>query len=111
MMRFVRLLFFVVVTLAALYLAEANRAPVTISLDPFQGSDASELTFKAPLFLVIFGSVAVGVVLGAAASWLRHAEARRTARLARTELAKTRSEVEGLRQQALSNLPGEGARK
>ena len=110
-MRFLRLLFFVVVILAALYLAEANRAPVTISLDPFPGGEASELNFKAPLFLVIFGAVAVGVVLGAAASWLRHAEARRTARAAKSEIAKARSEAENLRQQALANLPGDGARK
>jgi len=110
-MRFVRLLFFVVVTLAALYLAEANRAPVTISLDPFPGGEASELRFQAPLFLVIFGAVAVGVVLGAAASWLRHAETRRNARAARSELAKTRSEVESLRQQALGNLSGENVKK
>ena len=110
-MRFLRLLFFVVVTLAALYLAEANRAPVTISLDPFPGGEASELNFKAPLFLVIFGAVAVGVVLGAAASWLRHADARRTARAARSEIAKARDQVESLRQQTLANLPGDSARK
>jgi uncharacterized integral membrane protein len=110
-MRFLRLLFFVVVILAALYLAEANRAPVTISLDPFPGAEASELNFKAPLFLVIFAAVAVGVVLGAAASWLRHADARRTARTAKSEIAKARSEVESLRQRSLANLPGDGARK
>jgi len=110
-MRFLRLLFLVVVTLAALYLAEANRAPVTISLDPFPGSEASEFNFQAPLFLVIFAAVGLGVVLGAAASWLRHAETRRTARVAKADLAKARGEVENLRQQALSNLPADGARK
>ena len=110
-MRFLRLLFLIVVALAALYLAEANRGPVTISLDPFPGSEASEFNFQAPLFLVIFAAVGVGVVLGAAASWLRHADTRRTARVAKSDLAKARSEVESLRQQALSNLPGDGARK
>jgi uncharacterized integral membrane protein len=111
MMRLLRLLFYIVVTLAALYLAEANRGSVTISFNPFPGGEVSDLTFQAPLFLVIFGAVAVGVMLGAIASWLRHAETRRTARIARSELAKARSEVENLRQQALSNLPADGAKK
>ncbi|ARN83243.1 LapA family protein [Methylocystis bryophila] len=110
-MRFLRLLFLVVVALAALYLAEANRAPVTISLDPFPGGDASEFSFKAPLFLVIFAAVALGVVLGAAVSWLGHVDIRRRARTAQSELAKTRSEVEGLRQQSLAGLTGDGVKK
>ena len=110
-MGLLRLFFYIVVGLAALYLAEANRAPVTISLNPFPGGELSDLTLPpVPLFLVIFGSVGVGVVLGAVASWLRHADARRKARVAQSELAKARSEVESLRQQALAALPSAEAK-
>ena len=46
-------------------LAVANRAPVTLTADPFQADPAYSVT--VPLFAVIFAAVAVGVVLGALA--------------------------------------------
>jgi len=44
-------------------LAVANRAPVTLTLDPFAADPAYSLTL--PLYAVIFAAVAFGVLLGA----------------------------------------------
>jgi len=111
MISVLRLIFYAVVILAALYFAEANRGPVRISLDPFPGGETTGPSFEAPLFLVVLGGVALGVVLGASSSWLRHREVRRAARLARAEAVKAQSELERLRQQALSSLPSATAKK
>ena len=106
-----RLLFYLLVVLAALYFAEANRGPVRISLNPFPGGEASDLAFEAPLFLVVLAAVALGVVLGAFSSWLNHATVRRAAKEAKAEAAKTRGEIERLRQQALGSLPSTTEKK
>jgi uncharacterized integral membrane protein len=105
-----RLSYYAVLILAALYFAEANRGPVKVSLDPFPGGESGP-SFEAPLFLVVLASVALGVILGASSSWMRHRSVRRAARLARVEAAKAQSELERLRQQALASLPSAPARK
>lgn len=63
-------------------LAVANRRPVPVSLDPFS-PDTSALTFQVPLFVLIFGALILGVVLGGMASWLGQGRFRREARRAR----------------------------
>ncbi|MEW6256624.1 MAG: lipopolysaccharide assembly protein LapA domain-containing protein [Pseudomonadota bacterium] len=63
-------------------LAVANRRPVPVSLDPFS-PDTSALTVQVPLFLILFGAVIVGVILGGVAAWLGQGRFRREARRAR----------------------------
>ena len=63
-------------------LAVANRRAVPVSLDPFS-PDTSALTVQVPLFLILFGAVIVGVILGGTASWLGQGRFRRAARRAR----------------------------
>jgi len=46
--------------LIILYFALANRGSVKISLDPFPGGEASNLSFEAPLFLVFLTATAWG---------------------------------------------------
>lgn len=65
-----RLLFWIVVfplAVIVVLFAVANRAPVVVSLDPFSQQN-SAFAFATPLFIVVFASVIVGVILGAAAS-------------------------------------------
>ncbi len=111
MRSLLRLLVYIPLGLLILYFALANRGSVKISLDPFPGGEASALSFEAPLFLVVLTAVAIGVIAGGASSWLTHAPLRRTARQARAEASKARSEVEQLRQQTLANLPSAGVGK
>jgi uncharacterized integral membrane protein len=107
-----RVLFYVTIGLVALWFAEANRGAVKVSLNPFPGADlAPDFAFEAPLFLIVFAAVATGVVLGAFSSWMRHVSVRRMAKTVRSDLAKAHSEIEKLRQQALSSLPSAKEKK
>jgi len=76
--------------------AIANRVHVTVSFDPFPG-ETSALAFSAPLFIVIFAALILGVVIGGLVSLARQWRLWRTARAAETELARARAELESLR--------------
>ena len=68
----------------------ANRASVTVSLDPFSSS-APALTMRVPLFLLLLIVLIVGVLVGGIAAWLRQSKWRRAARhLEREDRKSTR---------------------
>jgi uncharacterized integral membrane protein len=77
--------------------AVANRQIVTVSLDPFS-SEHPATSLTLPLFVLVIGLLIVGVVVGGAASWLRHGHLRRTARRFERDIRELRSEVASLRQ-------------
>jgi len=58
------------VALAAIWIAVANRAPVTFSLDPFS-PDAPALAVQMPLYLLVFMCVLIGVILAGLAVGFR----------------------------------------
>jgi uncharacterized protein HemY len=94
-----RLLFWVVlVPLGALIVlfAVANRASVLVSLDPFSGEN-SALAFSAPLFLVMFACVIIGVVIGGLASLAHRYRMWRAVRRAEEEAAQHKTEAENER--------------
>ena len=68
-------------------LAVANRTPVVVGFDPFN-RDAPELALQAPLFLVMFACMLVGILLGGLVTWLAGAPQRRQARLHARELKR-----------------------
>lgn len=105
MRAILRLIVFLPLGLLVLFFSMANRGMVKVSLDPFPGGDISGPSFETPLFLVVLTSVAMGVLAGGLSSWVGHLPVRRSARMARTEVKKTRNELEQLRRQALSSLP------
>lgn len=90
MHRLVQIL--VALPLAVLIIAfsVANREPVNVSLDPFGSGDAA-LAFSIPLFLLVLGSLLVGVLVGGSAAWLSQGKWRRRARLSRDEAARWRN--------------------
>ncbi|MDE3114308.1 MAG: DUF1049 domain-containing protein [Pseudomonadota bacterium] len=71
-MRLSSLLLGVPVVAVAAVVAVANREMVSFSLDPFSRA-VPALTFEAPLFLLLFAAVGLGVVLGAGAALLSRA--------------------------------------
>jgi uncharacterized integral membrane protein len=82
--------------------AVANRQMVTVSLDPFSAErPASSLTL--PLFVLVIGLLIAGVLIGGAASWLRHGNLRRTARRFERDIRELRSELASLRQTPSGN--------
>ena len=84
------------VALALLLFAIANRQFVSVSLDPF-ANDTPAIAFTAPLFIVLLVSGMVGVMVGGFASWVTQGKHRRAARMARSDAAQARSEVDALK--------------
>jgi uncharacterized integral membrane protein len=102
MIRFLKALILLPVAILVILLAVANRAPVTLSLDPFS-QDAPEFSTQLPLFAVIFAAVMVGVLIGGTASWMAQGKYRRGRRSARREARHLRDEAERMRAQAAAS--------
>ena len=94
-MSFLRYLFLGVLALILLVLALANRAPVTLRLLPEDVGAYLGLTgaFTAPLFIVIFLAIAVGLLIGFVWEWLREHKHRAEARHQRTERERLEREL------------------
>src|SRR5215210_1801609 len=99
MMKFLKSLILLPVAIVAILLAVANRAPVTVSLDPFS-KGAPEISFSVPLFALVFGAIALGIVIGGSAAWLAQAKHRRAERRFRREARDLRSQTERLRSES-----------
>lgn len=89
MKRFLRLLLLVPAALVLIVFAVANRHFVTVSLDPFDPT-APALSVRMPLFVLLFLVLAIGVVIGGVAAWMRQARWRRMARSATAEMGRLR---------------------
>jgi ABC-type Na+ efflux pump permease subunit len=74
------------VVLIAAVLAVANREDVVFRLDPFAAND-SAVVFVMPLFLLVFLSFLVGVLVGAATIALRRGRNARRKRLAASDVS------------------------
>ncbi|HXV29586.1 MAG TPA: DUF1049 domain-containing protein [Sinorhizobium sp.] len=105
--RLINILVLVPVGVILIVLSVANRQTVTLALNPFNPAD-SMLSVSAPFFVFLFLAVIVGLVLGAAATWLAQGKYRRRARNEANEALKwhreaekQRSEVERLAQTSL----------
>ena len=91
MMRFLKWLFLLPISAGIVLLAIANRHFVPVLLDPF-GHDTPDLEISAPLFVVIFGAMIIGVIFGGIATWLGQSKHRIAARRAKSELSQIRNE-------------------
>jgi uncharacterized integral membrane protein len=77
--RFMLIVVFVPLAIVLIALAVANRAPTAFTLDPFNPGNPA-LTVQMPLFFLLFAAVALGIVIGSLATWLRQGRYRRLAR-------------------------------
>lgn len=84
------------VALIVILLAIANRAPVVFSFDPF-ARGAPEFAVSVPLYLLLLGALALGVVLGGVGAWLTAGRQRRSGRASRREVGRLRQETDRLR--------------
>lgn len=73
--------------LVIILLSVANRSPVVMSLDPFSGS-APLIAISSPLFVIILGAVALGVLLGGFVVWWSQGRYRRALRRQTHELER-----------------------
>lgn len=94
------------VALAIVLFAVANRAAMTVSLDPF-ANDPPMVSATLPVFLLLLLVLIAGVILGGVSAWMRQSRWRRRARRLAGELRTARAETESLRRQldAASTAP------
>jgi uncharacterized integral membrane protein len=90
--RLVLVVIFVPLAVVLIAFSVANRGLTAITLDPFNPGNPA-LTLSLPLFVWLFLALAVGIVVGGAATWARQSEWRRLAR-------RRGKEAETLRQAA-----------
>lgn len=105
------LLKFVVLTPVAILLltfALANQHSVTVSFDPFAAPDNPAFAITAPLFLILFLAVMIGVLAGGAATWLAQGKHRKAARANRAEAERLRGQAQALRSVQSDDRVGSG---
>lgn len=97
--RAIKYLFLIAVAVALVVLAIANRQPVTLTLLPEDLALWSGVaqSIQLPLFVVILGGVATGVLWGFVWEWLREHRHRVAAKTNEREAKKLEREVEALR--------------
>ncbi len=93
MNRFLTWVVFVPVAVVLVALAVANRGPAPFTIDPFNPGNPG-LTVNLPLFAYLFGALAIGLIIGSIATWLRQGRYRRAAR-------DNAAEARALRDQAM----------
>ncbi len=98
-MRYIRYASIAIFGLALVLVALANRNTVTLRVlpDELAGFAALNPTYDLPLFVVIFGAIAFGLIVGFIWEWIREAGERAAAARQARELASLRAEVARLR--------------
>jgi uncharacterized integral membrane protein len=97
MVRFFKVAILALCAVILLGFAFANRDFVTVSFDPFASSDNAAFSFPAPLFAVVIVAAMLGVVAGAAATWLSQGRHRRASRQSRREADKWRAQAQAVK--------------
>ncbi|MEA3028170.1 MAG: hypothetical protein QOF91_3455 [Alphaproteobacteria bacterium] len=102
MRKFVAIAILLPLAIVIVMFAVANREIITVSFDPFDSAQPA-LALKMPLFLLIFALVAVGVVVGGIAAWLKQHKWRMRARRAEAEARELRARLDT--EQPRRNVP------
>lgn len=71
-------------------LAVANRGLVAFTVDPFNPGNPA-LTFNAPLFIWLFGALALGMIVGSIVTWFKQGRYRKLARQRAIEVEAART--------------------
>lgn len=105
MTRYLRYLFLAALGLGLLTVAMANRTPVTIKALPEDLAAFTGLGWQMdlPLFVVIFGGIVVGLLIGFVWEWLREMKHRSTASKKTREVSRLERELAVLKDS--SSLP------
>ena len=103
MLRFIKLVALALIMIAIVLMSLANSGPVTLHLLP-EGPirDILPVSTVVPLYVVILGSVLVGLMIGYILEWLREAKHRREARLRQREAKTLAAEVDKLKQRHMT---------
>ena len=98
-MRYLRYAFLGVLGIVLISVSLANRGSVTLTLMPedLAALLGFNLSLSLPLFLVVLGGIAAGLVIGFVWEWMREFRIRREAEAKRRELRRLEREVTQLK--------------
>ncbi|MEM0898993.1 MAG: lipopolysaccharide assembly protein LapA domain-containing protein [Pseudomonadota bacterium] len=96
--KIITVLFLIPLAIALIALSVANRDAVPVSLDVFNPGNPA-LTIQAPMFIWLFGAVAVGVVFGGVATWFTQGNHRKLERRYKRESVALRKEMESTKKE------------
>lgn len=98
-MKYIRYASIAIFAVALVLIALANRGAVTLRVLPEElaGFAALNPVYEVPLYVVIFGGILAGLVVGFVWEWIREAGERAAAARQGRELASLRAEVARLR--------------
>ena len=92
-MRTIKLLILLILAAGLIVLGVANMAPVDLQLLPRSVATPGTTIEQVPLTAILFGAVAIGIVVGFLLEWLREAKHRRLAAEKKREVGRLRSEI------------------
>ena len=84
--RLVTLIVLVPLAVILIALSVANRMSVTVTFDPFNPGNPA-LSYTAPLFVWLFATLLVGLVLGGTVTWLAQGKHRKQVKIQKLEIA------------------------
>ncbi len=101
-MRYLRYAFLAIVGICLILVALANRTSVQLKLLPEEIAAyvGQPLTYSLPLFVVIFGGLVAGLLIGFVWEYFREHKHRVEARTEKREREKLERQVKGLKSQA-----------
>lgn len=99
-MRYLRYAFLAVLAICLVTVAMANRAPVQLRLltDDMANLLGVQSSVTLPMFIVIFGGIIAGVLIGFVWEWLREHKHRAEASVNRRDNARMKSELGRLKE-------------
>ena len=97
MIRYIKYIILAVIMAVLVLVALANLGPVRVALLPEGLPFAEMLTRDVPMFIVIFGSIGVGLLLGYFMEYFREHKYRRQAAVKNREAAQLAAEVATLK--------------
>ncbi|MFD1159135.1 lipopolysaccharide assembly protein LapA domain-containing protein [Roseovarius aestuarii] len=98
-MRYIRYASIAIFAVALILIALANRGMVTVRLLPDEVASLAALnpSYEIPLFIVIFGGIVAGLIVGFIWEWIREAKERMAAARQAREMQQMRAEIRRLK--------------
>ena len=98
-MRYIRYASIAIFAVALILVALANRDMVMVQILPNEVAHLAALnpSYEVPLFIVMFGGVLAGLIIGFIWEWIREAGERAAAARQRREMERLKSEVRRLK--------------
>lgn len=98
-MRYIRYASIAIFALALILIALANRVSVPVHLVPKELTSFTVINpgHEVPLFVVIFGGILAGLILGFIWEWIREAGERAAAAKQAREMTRLRAEIKRLK--------------